>query len=651
MSDAPISTPAPVGPTPAPPTSAQRKVLKGPTPTPGSGKTGRKSAKDSILGATPPIPRKQTRSVSQSLALAQGNAAIEAPTEDVDQEMEAPEDDTPSYNDIENRFAILAAGQETRPVVVETQAPPNPAPAPGQQQPVHALQMHEATGAATGALPLPVQSSMQLGPGTSGIDEDLVADTNALRNRLRAERTQRQEAKKKMLAEADPAATPPAPATITTTHPQLHVPPGTPHHPQAAHHLHVPPTPAAASSHGTPGPEGSEGARLLERRAGIHQLAPDTINLPTVSQTAPTIHHGTYPLIHPANPLAAQEHTDPAQLREWGNTPGYKLAAVPFDLVPLHPQAVGKIANDIRATLNEAFGCDNIQVSAPAVAPFLGGHIKYGMRACLLWGLTKAQYDQVLEKRIWSTRRVTIEVSLLNPPLPNLIMAMEGLTTEDVEVARNAVLAVWDSDTTYEALVGLQEDFLAKNETPFTADQISAFIDSMTVSRLDSKTSGGTVYPRFHIFANSSLLVDDSHWIAIRKLFHGLSYPAGNYGTGIRIKFVSCSLCHGADHPRGMCPFPDLPGWRGPRHATAPWETYHWATGGLQDAHRKGEHRQNRPRPDDTQTYGRYDDYDRPSREKQGYRSARGNRGRGGQSSRGNRGRRGGRDYDNYTYY
>jgi hypothetical protein len=27
---------------------------------------------------------------------------------------------------------------------------------------------------------------------------------------------------------------------------------------------------------------------------------------------------------------------------------------------------------------------------------------------------------------------------------------------------------------------------------------------------------------------------------------------------------LDCGFCHSADHPMGLCPFPDVPGWNGP---------------------------------------------------------------------------------------
>lgn len=58
----------------------------------------------------------------------------------------------------------------------------------------------------------------------------------------------------------------------------------------------------------------------------------------------------------------------------------------------------------------------------------------------------------------------------------------------------------------------------------------------------------------------------NSDILLFREAFAKLDFiiPTIGHGEFVRPEGSSCPICHAADHPRGHCPWPSLPGWHGP---------------------------------------------------------------------------------------
>ncbi|KAI0037868.1 hypothetical protein FA95DRAFT_1353972 [Auriscalpium vulgare] len=85
----------------------------------------------------------------------------------------------------------------------------------------------------------------------------------------------------------------------------------------------------------------------------------------------------------------------------------------------------------------------------------------------------------------------------------------------------------------------------------------------MYVKRIDMKGKGGLSTPYFGIYIDPNTLPDDDFWHVLRDHFGSLIYESTMYGTGMVQPPSYCPICHGCDHPRGLCPFPLLPAWKG----------------------------------------------------------------------------------------
>jgi hypothetical protein len=69
----------------------------------------------------------------------------------------------------------------------------------------------------------------------------------------------------------------------------------------------------------------------------------------------------------------------------------------------------------------------------------------------------------------------------------------------------------------------------------------------------------------FNILVDNTLFVSYNQWAAICDTLSTIKFPSPLYGTGSVRSDFNCQTCHAIDHPTGKCPFPNIPGWKGPQ--------------------------------------------------------------------------------------
>ena len=89
-------------------------------------------------------------------------------------------------------------------------------------------------------------------------------------------------------------------------------------------------------------------------------------------------------------------------------------------------------------------------------------------------------------------------------------------------------------------------------------------INSVYVDILPYQTRGGVAEPLVRVYMESPTACADD-WAVFRDRVMGLAF--GDDLTGNPALFTGslwCAICHGHDHPMGLCPLLTVPGWHGP---------------------------------------------------------------------------------------
>jgi hypothetical protein len=276
------------------------------------------------------------------------------------------------------------------------------------------------------------------------------------------------------------------------------------------------------------------------------------------------------PEIHDVAPMALLEGIDKDQLLVWLQTATGKVLARPLDReVGYQPNHLD-IAKTLISAVNEITGQTNIAVAAPNRADKKNTNRRKHPITFLIHNLSPSGALTLLERKVWSLYEISFQVSPMNTEKPNFLFTLIGLSTQEVEHVCVLIAAAW-KDTVTEAFIKNLIKQAPLWEQQQLANDIENFLNSTTVTSLDIKSKGGRKDPTYNIYADSKTLRSDETWTEICNFLKGHKYssPLCRKGTA-RPSFYYCSLCHGCDHPRGLCKFPKIPGWNGGKRYPTP---------------------------------------------------------------------------------
>ncbi|KAF7790931.1 hypothetical protein EIP86_001890 [Pleurotus ostreatoroseus] len=279
---------------------------------------------------------------------------------------------------------------------------------------------------------------------------------------------------------------------------------------------------------------------------------------------------GGFPEAHIAHPRVIFLNIKDSQRRDWSAHQGPK-AFVQFGghgaLDDLFNANLGLITNataELHAFLGTSTACIAIPLAsdipnAPNQAPFFA----------LIHDISEGELERILEQRVIATPRVAMLISEYGVPMPVLIGVLTGFRSSNED---EIYLLVRDR---MEDLIPFIMTKAYENPEIAGAITLKAFADrilaSVRVKHLPMRGEGGRADPHFYIYASLPL----THFPSFREVQlrlaqadWGHSFAGSGRFTILEDPF--CSFCHGADHPRGLCPFPAVPGWIAPSDPPPP---------------------------------------------------------------------------------
>jgi hypothetical protein len=269
------------------------------------------------------------------------------------------------------------------------------------------------------------------------------------------------------------------------------------------------------------------------------------------------------PAVHDAHPTAILEHIDITLVTDWEKYPAGKLLATPFDNEAQDVSLYDGVKDRIFTAVKEITQALEIGVSAPKHSP-VAERMGSTPGTFLIYNLTDDQCDLLLKRRVWSSAAITFRVTQLNPPCPDFLFTIKGFSTSATEDILKMVTKVWQSDEVCAISDTIANAFPeeARDEIIFS---IYTFLSSVRVTFLDYRTSGNILRPHFNVYASGDKLDNDDAWLYLRSFLASRTYGTAMHGEATTsLAPFDCGLCHGRDHPRGLCPFPAIPGWNGP---------------------------------------------------------------------------------------
>jgi hypothetical protein len=273
------------------------------------------------------------------------------------------------------------------------------------------------------------------------------------------------------------------------------------------------------------------------------------------------------PTVHDAFPTSILDHIDLHLVAKWETCPGEKLLAQPFDNVAQSMDLLNGARNRIFAAITEITQSKSVGVAAP-IPSENAIRTRRTPSTFLIYNLDAQQRVLLLDRFVWASSSITFHITPLDPPCPDFLFALKDFSIMLEQDIYEMVYTIWHDEASCIFLGSIVDLIL---DSPTTEDRhsvetcIRTFIASMYVSRLDAKGKGDAPAPRFNIYANGALIRNDNAWCRIRAYFANRTYSSPLLGQATtQLTPFTCYLCHGVDHPRGLCPFPDIIGWNGP---------------------------------------------------------------------------------------
>lgn len=267
-----------------------------------------------------------------------------------------------------------------------------------------------------------------------------------------------------------------------------------------------------------------------------------------------------FPTVHKARPDDLTASIDPEQLTEWLEQPPSTSAAVQiYGVQHVSLDTVAMTVTILKRAISDVTGCATVEVSAPVASGSSGKDQPcFQPNSFLVYNLTTSAATMLKEHVCWVTHECAFFAYDLFPCIPTYLFSIQGFTHKYPEKIRESVQATMLSSPYRDLSLALaRSNDKYRNCSPDAI--MGALTNTLKVSILRLSVTGPVIA---NIYCDSPT-ENPELWCTWRDTLVKAKYRSGMYGRGSPTAdgFVRCSGCHGADHPREVCPFSPFLGW------------------------------------------------------------------------------------------
>lgn len=250
----------------------------------------------------------------------------------------------------------------------------------------------------------------------------------------------------------------------------------------------------------------------------------------------------------------------------WLEIEGHKLLIQPFSSNSSDQAEATTNANTIVDVVQKLFGAEEV-CCTPAPAARRSRGVAPPNIYCM-YAIDKSLHDALLEQEVVNTKEITFSVYEFDQPTPTFLGSLEGLNNiaspGAIYSAERMIKSVFETDKVWTFLYDLFNsgpDYEEKDINPVAHFEAKAIIESLRAERLDVCESGAKLAPVLNLYIDVTF-EGEQEWHDLRQAAKKSEYVSHLHGTGkLNLVKWKCGLCHSIDHPSGMCPFPEIPGW------------------------------------------------------------------------------------------
>jgi hypothetical protein len=288
---------------------------------------------------------------------------------------------------------------------------------------------------------------------------------------------------------------------------------------------------------------------------------PTTPIMPTATIQYTPKPEGGFPVVYGRNSTHAFDNIDLVQITDWMNLPGPRVFIQPLSHGFYPPAIAQEIVGVLQSTVKDIFACEKVKVTAPMAssAPTNVDHAPY---TYLMRNIPAEVATTLINQQCWATEKIGFMVYTAEAIMPQYLGAVEGLNAtddEDVGVIRDLIArTLYDSEVgPIIAEISEHDPSLAYLEAP---ERAATVMKTLRIRMINIRAQGGTLRPIANIYINCPF-ESDTDWTRLVEAVAQTKFKHSLLGTGTIHRGWMCTICHGADHPSGLCPFPSIPGW------------------------------------------------------------------------------------------
>ncbi|KAH7903974.1 hypothetical protein BJ138DRAFT_1119868 [Hygrophoropsis aurantiaca] len=323
-------------------------------------------------------------------------------------------------------------------------------------------------------------------------------------------------------------------------------------------------------------------ATALENRAFTHSGPAST--LPSQILVTPAPPEG-FPTIHLSHGGHITDFIAPSALNEWGSFRNKKnlgkfLIRI-FEYKGKSPTTLAETAKQTISGITPFLYQENLAVKVSELTLLSNHNKKWIPEGYLVSNIPLELAEYFLTQKV-STPPITFEACPLHDKdPPTFLFTLFGYHTSNCVTIQEVVSNAWTEPLVQHDVEGIVASGFDFSDSTYET-KIIDFVLSLSIEFIDNKERGGISAPAFNVFAQSPT-TDPTTWTKLRKYLAAISYASTLDGIGTAGFLPQCGLCHSLTHPRGLCPFPNIPNWYGggrqkkredvPRFRTTPSST------------------------------------------------------------------------------
>jgi hypothetical protein len=287
---------------------------------------------------------------------------------------------------------------------------------------------------------------------------------------------------------------------------------------------------------------------------------PLTTSPPTAAAYTPTPDNG-FPTIHARTSTHVFENIAEHQQLDWLNLTSTRLFIQPL----MHGYYPADIAQEIASRLKEAIenmlDIPNVKV-APPIADVTPPAADRAPFTYLVHNISTSTYSRLLEQHIWISPKIGFVVYSSKTTMPSYLGALKGINitdNQDVAMFRDFVIEIFWRGEVAQLLAemsGRGSNFPEMD----VESRVTTILKTFTIRPIEVKTKGSGTVTWINLYLDCPTESDDD-WGLLVDAVSETKFEHSLLGAGLYDRGWTCHVCHGADHPTGLCPFPNVPGW------------------------------------------------------------------------------------------